>query len=161
MLDYLTTSIIWAIRFADNAVTELLTAAPIKNIQTSTLTATGSIQASWAGKAASPAWKRSWRGYTPALAWTSGFRKERLEANILLGHWFMKTTDVWCQVSWVLGAGLRLLLKTYCWYAFSKSFFNWSHDYTAVCPSEVTKFTKKEALFCPLSEFTGFPLLVI
>lgn len=36
-----------------------------------------------------------------------------------------------------------------------------SHDYTAVCPSEVIKLTKKEVLFCPLSDLTGFPLLVI
>lgn len=62
----------------------------------------------------------------------------------------MKTRDVWCQVSSVLGAGLTLLLKTYCCYAyaFSKSFFNGSHDYAAVCSSKVTKLTKKEALFC-------------
>lgn len=45
-------------------------------------------------------------------------------------------------------------------YAFSKLFFNQLHDYTVVCPCEVTKFTE-EALFCPMCDLIGFSLLLL
>lgn len=132
LLYYLTTNIIWAIRFADNAVTELWTTVSIKNTQTSTLTAGGSIQAGWTGKAASPAWKRSWSDHTSTFAWTPGFRKKHLDANISLVHWFMKTRGLMPGVlsvrSWSQTITENQLLLCICIFQKLLQWVTWLHS---------------------------------
>lgn len=152
--DYLTTSIIWAITFADNAFTELITATSIKNTQTSTLTATCSIQAGWKSKAA-PALHELHPEVATHLP--LDFQANHFASALIHENKRCLMPGVSSVKSWTQTA----LENSHCYaYTFCKGFFNQLHDYTVVCHCEVTKFTE-EALFCPLSDLTGLSLLLL
>lgn len=127
---------IWAIRSADNTVTELLTAMSIRSTRTPPPTATCSPQA---GKAASPTWICAEAAAHLPLDFS--FRKLKHPGFVsVLVH--ENNRYLRPGVSSVRSWAQTIIENPDCiTHSFCKGFFDHPHDYTVVCSCEVPQFT--------------------
>lgn len=129
--DYLTTSSIQALKCADNAVTELLTATSIIYLKHPNIYSHSYMQhpSRLEKQSSQPCMNKH-----PEAAVHQPFSFMQ-ESTTLLVHWFMKPRCLMPGVPSIRSWAQTVIETALCYaYTFSKGFFNQTHGHTAVCP---------------------------